>query len=106
MLSTIVEQIRTEQRLSSEIPGFDPENGNESAKFLFLLEAPGSQAVKTGFISFDNPDRTASNLREQLLQAGIQREEIALWNVVPWYLGNSDKSRIRGAAWSDISKCL
>jgi uracil-DNA glycosylase len=105
MLSEIVERIRSE-RPTSQVPGFDPKNGNEQASFLFLLEAPGPKAVKTGLISYDNPDLTASNFRNQLQAAGIGPEKIALWNIVPWYLGNSDKSRIRGAAWSDISGCL
>jgi uracil-DNA glycosylase family 4 len=105
-LRAFVEKIRSEQGLSDEVPNFDPLNGNENAKFLFVLEAPGAKAVKSGFISFDNPDQTAKNFREQLEEAGIKRSEIILWNVVPWYLGNSGKTKIRAAQSRDISKCL
>jgi uracil-DNA glycosylase len=100
----LVSKIRTDRGLEREVPGFDPINGNERAKFLFLLEAPGPRAVETGFISFDNPDPTARNLREQLAAAGIVRSEIALWNVVPWYLGEGQ--RIRPARADDLKVAL
>ncbi|HJW02234.1 MAG TPA: uracil-DNA glycosylase [Azospira sp.] len=100
-LTDLVTRIRQERNLQAEVPGFDPENGNEQAKYLFLLEAPGPKALQTGRISFDNPDPSAKNLREQLNAAGISRKEIALWNVVPWYIGNG--STIRPANSKDIS---
>jgi uracil-DNA glycosylase len=68
-LDDFVKRIRLEQGLDREVPGFDPKNGNESAKFLFVLEAPGAKAVNTGFISFENPDQTAANFRYQLQEA-------------------------------------
>jgi uracil-DNA glycosylase len=98
----LVNQIRTDRQLTREVPSFDPKNGNESAKLLFLLEAPGAQAVKSGLISFDNPDPSARNFRNQLEKAGIRREEIALWNIVPWYIGNKETTSIRAARGSDI----
>lgn len=82
----LVNRIRTERNLTREVPGFDPENGNERAKFLFLFEAPGAKAVKTGLISFNNPDPTARNFLSQLEAAAIRRDEIAIWNTVPWYI--------------------
>jgi uracil-DNA glycosylase len=108
-LGRLVEQIRAEQKLGDEVPGFDPLNGNEKARFLFVLEAPGPQAVKSGKISIDNPDKTAANLGAQLEAAEIKREEIALWNIVPWYIGNKKKTKIRAAVNLDIKegqKCL
>jgi uracil-DNA glycosylase len=98
----LVNRIRTERGLTIEVPGFDTKNGNELAKYLFLLEAPGPRAVETGQISFDNPDPSARNLREQLAAAGIAREEIALWNIVPWYIGNKAGTSIRAANGSDV----
>jgi uracil-DNA glycosylase len=105
-LGLIVERIRSEQQLSREVPGFDPQNGNESARFLLVLEAPGPKAVASGFISLDNPDQTAKNLRTQLEAAGVKSLDIALWNVVPWYLGNADCSKIRGARSTDVQQGL
>ena len=103
-LNQFVERIRKEMGLSDEVPNFDPRNGNESARILFLLEAPGKNAVKTGLISFENPDQTARNFREQLEIAGIDRSEIAIWNIVPWYLG--DGKKIKPAGVSDVKESI
>ena len=100
----LVRRIRTDRGLDREVPEFDPKNGNECAKFLFLLEAPGPRAVETGFISFDNPDPTARNFQVQLTSAAIDRTEIALWNVVPWYLEQGQ--RIRPAGNHDFREAL
>ncbi|MES2907681.1 MAG: uracil-DNA glycosylase [Pseudomonadota bacterium] len=98
----LVSIIRTDLNLTSEVPCFDPKNGNERAKYLFLLEAPGPKAVESGIISFDNPDPTAKNLQEQLTSAGISREEVAVWNIVPWYIGNETGTSIRAATGQDV----
>lgn len=104
-LSDFIDRIRAEHP-DKDVPAFDPNNGNETARLLFLFEAPGAKAVKTGYISFDNPDPTASNFRKQLEEAVIDRHEIALWNTVPWYIGNSEASAIRAANGSDIKAGL
>ena len=96
-LSVFVDRIRTEQRLGREVPDFDPDNGNETAKYLFVLEAPGPKAVETGFVSFENPDQTARNFRDQLEKAQINRSEIVVWNIVPWYVGM--KRRLRSGRY-------
>ena len=100
--ANLVNRIRTERNLTSDVPGFDPENGNESAKFLFLLEAPGPKAVQSGQISFTNEDPSARNFREQLAAAGITRKEIALWNIVPWFICNEERTSIRPASGKDV----
>lgn len=105
-LKDITKIIRNDLNLSREVPDFDPKNGNEKAKFLFLLEAPGPKAIKTGLISFNNPDPTARNFKKQIDQAGINLNELAVWNVVPWYLGNESKRTIRSAKSSDIEAAL
>ena len=94
-LPSFVDRIRSENQLGREIPDFDPGNGNEIAKYLFVLEAPGPKAVETGYISFENPDQTARNFREQLEVAQISRDEIVIWNIVPWYVGNEARTQIR-----------
>ena len=98
----LVNRIRQEKNLTLEVPGFDPKNGNEQAKYLFLLEAPGPKAIQSRQISFDNEDPSARNFRKQLDEAGITREEIALWNFVPWYIGNEAGTSIRGANGDDV----
>jgi uracil-DNA glycosylase len=98
----LVSHIRKKQRLTeAEVPGFDPKNGNENAKYLFLLEAPGPMAVQSGKISFENDDPTAKNMKKQLNEAGIDRRDIALWNVVPWFIGNKDGT-IRAPNGQDV----
>ena len=105
-LSLIVERIRSERQFSREVPGFDPQNGNETARFLFVLEAPGPKAVASGYISLDNADQTAKNFRTQFADAGVRPADIALWNVVPWYLGNAEFPKIRGAKSADVKQGL
>jgi uracil-DNA glycosylase len=95
-----VEGIRSARGSSAEVPSFDPENGNERARYLLVLEAPGPGAVRSGLISFDNADHTARNLKSQLEVARIPRADIALWNVVPWYVGNEQGTTIR-----EVSRC-
>ncbi len=84
------------------VPGFDPSNGNEQARFLLLLEAPGPKAIETGLVSLDNPDPSARNLKAQLAAADIRRHDLAIWNVVPWFIGDFEKRKIRPAKCSDV----
>ena len=106
MLKEILARIRAEQQLDKEIPHFDPQNGNENARFLFVMEAPGAKAVKSGYISFENNDLTAKNFRNQLAAAGVDRKDIAIWNAVPWYIGNVEQTRIRAANGADVKQGL
>ena len=93
-LTAFVEAIRTERGLESEIPFFDPRDGGTRAHALFLLEAPGPKAVRSGFISRDNPDPSARNFRVLLATAAIPRERTVLWNIVPWYIGTGMNIRV------------
>lgn len=47
MFTETVEKIRLIKG-TKNVPGFDPNNGNENAQYLFLLEAPGQGSVKSG----------------------------------------------------------
>lgn len=102
----LIKQIKEEQGLDHEVPGFDPKNGNEAARYLFLLEAPGPRALQTGYVSVDNPDPTAQNFQAQLREAGVEAKDIAVWNVVPWYLGDEDRKKIRRATAKDVRSGL
>lgn len=90
-LTRMVATLRKTLGPAYQIPDFDPHDGGVRAKALFLLEAPGPKAVKSGFISRNNPDPTARNMHEMLARAGLRRRDTVLWNVVPWYLGNGRK---------------
>ena len=87
-----------------DLPYFDPCDGGILARALFLLEAPGRQAVGSTFISRNNPDQTAKNMCTLLQSAGIARRDTLLWNIVPWYVG--DGSRIRPVTPQDIQEAL
>lgn len=83
----------------AHIPHFDPLDGGERARCLLLLDSPGRRSAKsgsitvkpTGFVSRDDPDPTAANLRAATLQVGLPREATVLWNAVPWYVGHENK---------------
>ncbi len=72
------------------VPDFDPLDGGIAARLLFLLEKPGPRVVSpdgVGFVSRNNPDPTARNCRAFMLEAGIDRRQVAIWNIVPWWNG-------------------
>jgi Uracil-DNA glycosylase len=100
-LNRLVEEIRSELDCDGAVPYFDPADGGERAKCLFVLEAPGARAVQSGFVSRDNPDETAKNFLLLNAEAEIPREVTATWNIVPWYIGTTE--RIRAATLADVS---
>lgn len=101
-LTRFVESLRARVGPEAAIPFFDPWDGGVRAGVLFLLEAPGAQAVSSGFVSRNNPDETARNFFELNAEAGIPRNRTVAWNIVPWYIGSA--RRIRAANRSDISR--
>lgn len=103
-LAAYVAALRREVGPTAAIPDFDPWDGGAKAELLFLLEAPGARAVRSGFISRNNPDETAKNFFELNRDAGIPRNRTVTWNIVPWYIGTG--TRIRAAAQSDIEAGL
>ena len=90
-LTAFVETIRTETNRGDNVPYFDPEDGGIYAECLFLLEAPGRNAISSGFVSRDNPDCTAENWFRANKLANIDRKKTLMWNIVPWYIGQNGK---------------
>jgi hypothetical protein len=74
-----------------DIPYFDPFDGGIRAKCLFIFETPGRKAVKSGFISRNNPDETAKNFFHFNEDISLDRKLTASWNIVPWYVGASNQ---------------
>ena len=99
-LTEFVENLRIEMVANAAIPYFDPWDGGVDAELLMLLEAPGPNAVNSGFISRNNPDETAKNIFELFKKSGIERKRTVIWNIVPWYIGTGAK--IRAATQKDI----
>lgn len=75
-----------------------------NARCLFLFEAPGGRAVRSGFISRNNPDETARTFLELNEYASLDRCLTVSWNIVPWYL--SSDTKIRAAKRTDIDQGL
>ncbi len=103
-LTDYVASLRTTAGEQYCVPNFDPCDGGTQAHVLFLLEAPGPQAVSSGFVSSNDPDPTARNLWHLIHNAGIPRSETLIWNIVPWYVGTGQ--RIRPVNAADISQAL
>ena len=97
-LASLVTQARASQPLPDYVPSFDPCDGGVTASLLVLLETPGREAIKTGFVSRNNPDETAENLLKAFDKAAIPRSQTVIWNAVPWFLGTSTKGRAPSAA--------
>lgn len=83
-----------------DTPSFDPCDGGVEAKALILLEAPGPKAVRSAFVSRNNPDPTAKNLCGLLADAHLPRSATLIWNVVPYYVGEA--GRIRAVNTQDL----
>ncbi len=103
-LVQFVSRMREERGVGDDIPHFDPADGGVSSQCLFVLEAPGPKAVKSGFVSRNNPDETARNFFELNASAGIPRKKTITWNIVPWFIGEHGK--IRAAKKADIDEGL
>lgn len=83
---------RLKNSLSSDeifVPHFDPSDAGTRARCLFLLESPGPQTRKTGFVSRDNPDATAENWSRLCDRAKLGRQSTVMWNAYPWFLQDS-----------------
>ncbi len=77
-------------RAGGFVPDFDPLDGGVEARLLMLLEKPGPKTVPpagSGFVSMNTDDPTAKTIHRVLLEAGVPRSGVVLWNVVPWWNG-------------------
>lgn len=94
------DMVRRIQATHAGTPFFDPDSGGIHTRILLLLEAPGAKA--TDFVSPDNNDQTAANLLRLLHEADVPRIELCFWNVVPFYIGAEDRSKLRAAKQTDL----
>lgn len=101
-LQRLLRSIRRKHGGKRAVPSFDPGNGNLSAKYLLVLEAPGPKALTTGIISLNNPDPTARNLKRQLATAGVFPRDIAVWNIVPWFVARPAERTIRPVTQDEV----
>lgn len=106
-LTRLVEEIN--EGRAHRAPWFDPDGGGTGARVLFLHENPGRRATDerkfgSGFISADNNDDSAANFFRMRDQAGLPRDQIVAWNVVPWY--QPDGNRTANATRQDVANAL
>lgn len=101
-LNRFVDELRAERGCGPTIPYFDPLDGGVEARALFLLESPGRRAVSSGFVSRNNPDDTAKNFLLFSREAALDRKQVVIWNIVPWYLGSD--TRLRTPTKADIAQ--
>lgn len=83
-LNKLVEKINKSEFGNDTVPWFDPSGAGINAKVLFLLQDPSNTALGTGFISPDNPDKTADYTSYFRNKANLRPEELIHWNIVPW----------------------
>lgn len=88
------------QKAHPGVPFFDPKNGGIDSKVLFLLEAPGPQAVD--FVSQENDDQSAENIHQLMDEACLPPSDVVFWNVVPFYIGAENRAMIRAARARDL----
>ncbi|HTT84077.1 MAG TPA: uracil-DNA glycosylase [Rhizomicrobium sp.] len=89
-LMRLIKEIR--QRGVS-VPNIEPNDGGVNATIAFLLETPGPRAVASNFVSFDNDDPSARNMKYELNAAGFNRKSIFIWNVVPYCISTETKNK-------------
>lgn len=92
-LTRLVQEINADHDHAHAVPWFDPNDGGVHAKVLFLAENPGPKASAhkgSGFVSADNDDGTAENFFELRDIAGLARDRLVTWNIVPWYQATTD----------------
>jgi hypothetical protein len=89
-LMNVVRKIKAQ---GHSMPSVDPKGGGIYAKVLFLQDTAGPEAVESQVITQDNPDPTARNMTRTLTEAGFQRSDVLLWNVVPYYVSTRDQNR-------------
>jgi len=91
----LVEKWRKLSGLGTDIPHFDPDDGGVDAPILWVKEAPGPSAIASGFVAPQNDGPTAASMRRFRAEVPVDPKLIVNWNLVPWYLGSDDKSKIR-----------
>ncbi|TCZ64949.1 uracil-DNA glycosylase family protein [Roseicella aquatilis] len=68
------------------VPDADPADGGVRARLLLLLETPGPSIDRSSLVSRDNPTPTGGNLRRFLAASGLAREEVLIWNAIPFVI--------------------
>ncbi len=88
-------------------PLFDPDFGGIHATVALLFATPGPAVSSgttqpgTGFVSPDNPDPSAKRTNDVLVNAGIPRCDVVIWNAIPWYLPRKQDRTLNNGSAAD-----
>jgi hypothetical protein len=94
MLDRLLKKWRSEYPRFS-FPKFDPAAPHKPHT-LILLESPGPGVERSGMVSMNNDDDTARELLRlsQIAFGNFARNEILVWNAIPWFLGQGGKPKM------------
>jgi len=69
-----------------KVPLFDPKNGTKNVKIMFVNERPGRIGTgQSGYVSFDNNDKTANLFKDCFEQLSLDRTQIFITNACICY---------------------
>ncbi|SEL48959.1 Uracil DNA glycosylase superfamily protein [Roseivivax marinus] len=91
-IAALTRYARSLERPGVSVPDFDPCDGGVGARLLFVMEKPGPVVFGqggAGFVTRDDPSPTQRAARRFLSEAGIDRRDTVIWNVVPWWNGTT-----------------
>lgn len=82
------------------IPWAAPHDGGVEAVVLALLSNPGPAAGGpggSGFVSVENAAPSSRRMVRVRAAAGVQAEQVIVWNAVPWYVHDALRGRTTAA---------
>lgn len=86
-INRLVDRIAADRNVRN-LPYLDPTFGGTNARVLLVMKAPEADAnprrAGTRFLSMDNDDDGAENVFEACSRFGLDRSELAAWNVCPF----------------------
>ena len=83
-IAPLTQWIKNYKAKGIDMPWIDPADGGVNARILILLQSPARSNLVPRFVSQDNPGPSQQNLNSFLKQARIKRENIIIWNTIPW----------------------
>ncbi|EFJ1749927.1 uracil-DNA glycosylase [Escherichia coli] len=90
-IAPLTRWVQSYKKNGTDMPWFDPADGGINARILILLQSPAKSELSPRFVSQDNPGPSQQNLNRFLKQAKIKRQNIIIWNAIPWLMPTNTK---------------
>ncbi|CAD5731921.1 Uracil DNA glycosylase superfamily [Escherichia coli] len=90
-IAPLTRWVQSYKKNGTDMPWFDPADGGINARILILLQSPAKSELSPRFVSQDNPGPSQQNLNRFLKQAKIKRQNIIIWNTIPWLMPTNTK---------------